>query len=110
VTRHVDGGEPVEDLRQAWLELLETVTTCPQVDATGQALIRSWAEPARRYHTPAHLRDVLDGVNQLAAHATNVTSVRLAAWYHDASARFFRSSSSHVLESRTNEDPKGAGA
>jgi predicted metal-dependent HD superfamily phosphohydrolase len=84
VSAHADGGDPVEDLRQAWLELLDPVTTCPQVDAAGQALIRSWAEPARRYHTLAHLRDVLDGVTQLAAHAAGVTSVRLAAWYHDA--------------------------
>jgi predicted metal-dependent HD superfamily phosphohydrolase len=84
LTAHADGGDPVEDLRQAWLELLGPVTTCPQVVATGQALIRSWAEPARRYHTLAHLGDVLDGVTQLAAHATDVTSVRLAAWYHDA--------------------------
>jgi predicted metal-dependent HD superfamily phosphohydrolase len=84
VSVHADGGDPLDDLRQAWRELADPVTTCPQVDAVGQGLIRSWAEPARRYHTLAHLRDVLDGVTQLAAHATDVTSVRLAAWYHDA--------------------------
>jgi predicted metal-dependent HD superfamily phosphohydrolase len=84
VSAHAGGGNAVENLRQAWLELADPVTTCPQVEATGQALIRSWAEPARRYHTLAHLRDVLDGVTQLAAHATDVTAVRLAAWYHDA--------------------------
>jgi hypothetical protein len=43
LTAHADGGDPVEDLRQAWLELLDPVTTCPQVVAAGQALIRSWA-------------------------------------------------------------------
>jgi predicted metal-dependent HD superfamily phosphohydrolase len=84
VSAHADRGDRIEDLRQAWLELADPVTTCPQVVAVGQALLRSWAEPARRYHTLAHLRDVLDGVTQLAAHATDVTSVRLAAWYHDA--------------------------
>lgn len=73
-----------DDLRRAWLELTASVTTGPQALAVGQALIQSWAEPARRYHTLAHLRDVLDGVDQLAAHATDVTAVRLAAWYHDA--------------------------
>jgi predicted metal-dependent HD superfamily phosphohydrolase len=84
VSAHPDGGDAVEDLRQAWLELADPVTTCPQVVTVGQALIRSWAEPARRYHTLAHLRDVLDGVTELAAHAADVTAVRLAAWYHDA--------------------------
>jgi predicted metal-dependent HD superfamily phosphohydrolase len=79
-----DGADPVEDLRQAWQELLRPLTTFPQAAVTGQALIRSWAEPARRYHTLAHLRDVLDGVDQLGAHAADVACVRLAAWYHDA--------------------------
>jgi predicted metal-dependent HD superfamily phosphohydrolase len=84
VSAHAGDGDAAEDLRQAWLELADPVTTCPQAEAVGQGLIRSWAEPARRYHTLAHLRDVLDGVTELAAHATDVTSVRLAAWYHDA--------------------------
>jgi predicted metal-dependent HD superfamily phosphohydrolase len=84
VSAHADDGDPADELRQAWLELADPATTCPQVEAVGQGLIRSWAEPARRYHTLAHLRDVLDGVTQLAAHATDVTPVRLAAWYHDA--------------------------
>jgi hypothetical protein len=52
---HADGGDPAEDLRQAWLELADPVTTYPQAVAAGQGLIRSWAEPARRYHTLAHL-------------------------------------------------------
>jgi predicted metal-dependent HD superfamily phosphohydrolase len=84
VSAHADDGDPAEDLRQAWLELADPAMTCPQAVAVGQGLIRSWAEPARRYHTLTHLRDVLDGVTQLAAHATEVTAVRLAAWYHDA--------------------------
>jgi predicted metal-dependent HD superfamily phosphohydrolase len=80
VSAHVED----DDLRRAWLELTASATTGPQALAVGQALIQSWAEPARRYHTLAHLRDVLDGVGQLAAHATDVTAVGLAAWYHDA--------------------------
>jgi predicted metal-dependent HD superfamily phosphohydrolase len=79
-----DGADPAQDLRQAWQELLAPLTTCPQAAVTGQALIRSWAEPARRYHTLAHLRDVLNGVDQLGEYAADVAAVRLAAWYHDA--------------------------
>lgn len=81
---HADDGDRIEDLRQAWQGLLAPLSTCPQVAAIGQALIESWAEPARRYHTLAHLREVLDCVDRLRAHATDVAAVRLAAWYHDA--------------------------
>lgn len=76
--------DELEDLRQDWQQLLAPLTTCPHVGSTGDALIESWAEDTRHYHTPTHLRDVLAGVNQLRTHATDLTSVRLAAWYHDA--------------------------
>lgn len=52
--------------------------------AAGRRLILRWAEPHRRYHDLAHLNAVLDGVDALAAHATDPDAVRLAAWYHDA--------------------------
>jgi predicted metal-dependent HD superfamily phosphohydrolase len=74
----------VDDLRRAWAELLTPHTASPARAETGEALIASWAEPSRRYHDLAHLRDVLSGVDELLAHAGNPDAVRLAAWYHDA--------------------------
>ncbi len=62
ITRHSRDGEAVE---------------------TGRALLDSWAEPQRRYHSLAHLRDVLTGVEELADLADDADAVRLAAWYHD---------------------------
>lgn len=72
------------DLLEAWQALTRTHTTSVDARNTGRALLTSWAEPHRRYHTTDHLRDVLSRVDELAAHATDPDAVRLAAWYHDA--------------------------
>jgi predicted metal-dependent HD superfamily phosphohydrolase len=72
------------DLLEAWQALTRTHTTSVDAHNTGRALLTSWAEPHRRYHTTDHLRDVLSRVDELAAHATDPDAVRLAAWYHDA--------------------------
>ncbi|WP_329208593.1 hypothetical protein OG257_17195 [Streptomyces sp. NBC_00683] len=47
-------------------------------------LLARWAEPQRRYHTTAHLTQVLDRVDTLAGHAADPDVVRLAVWFHDA--------------------------
>ncbi|GHB16369.1 MULTISPECIES: HD domain-containing protein [Streptomyces] len=47
-------------------------------------LLARWAEPQRRYHTTAHLTQVLDRVDTLARHAADPALVRLAVWFHDA--------------------------
>jgi predicted metal-dependent HD superfamily phosphohydrolase len=74
----------VTDLLTAWHAVLARHSASPDVDATGTALLARWAEPHRRYHDPAHLRDVLDAVDDLAGFAEDPDAVRLAAWYHDA--------------------------
>ena len=55
----------------------------PDALATGSALVSAWNEPHRRYHSVAHLLDILVRVDQLAAYADDPDAVRLAAWYHD---------------------------
>jgi predicted metal-dependent HD superfamily phosphohydrolase len=75
---------PNEDLTRAWDDLIGRHTADPAAAATGRALIASWAEPHRRYHTLGHLRDVLTRVEELADHAADPDAVRLAAWYHDS--------------------------
>jgi len=74
---------PNEDLIRAWDDLIGRHTAGPAA-ATGRALISSYAEPHRRYHTLGHLRDVLTHVEELADHAADPDTVRLAAWYHDS--------------------------
>ena len=52
--------------------------------ATGRALLAWWAEPSRRYHDTHHLQHVHADVDELAAHAEDLSAVQLTAWYHDA--------------------------
>ncbi|GAA2968813.1 MULTISPECIES: HD domain-containing protein [Streptomyces] len=54
-------------------------------------LLERWAEPQRRYHTTAHLTQVLDHVDVLAGRAADPDLVRLAVWFHDAVYRPDRS-------------------
>lgn len=72
------------DLLSRWLDLVGRQCSSRDMADTGRALIDSWDEPHRRYHTLAHLRDVLQRVDELADHASDPDAVRLAAWYHDA--------------------------
>ena len=77
-----DGG--VQDLLEAWAELITRHSADAAAVETGRALLAAWAEPHRRYHSVTHLRDVLDSVELLADHAEDADAVRLAAWYHDS--------------------------
>ncbi|MGW7454663.1 HD domain-containing protein [Streptomyces sp. NPDC054787] len=56
-----------------------------------ERLLTAWAEPQRRYHTTAHLADVLARIDVLAPHAEDPAAVELAAWFHDAVYRPDRS-------------------
>lgn len=56
----------------------------PEPHRYGEDLLARWAEPQRRYHTTDHLLAVLDRIDELAAHADDGDTVRLAAWFHDA--------------------------
>lgn len=74
----------MQDLLDAWAALIGRHTSDPEAGRVGAALIASWSEPHRRYHSVAHLRDVLDRAAELASCADSPDAVLLAAWYHDA--------------------------
>ena len=74
----------MEDLLAAWNQLIARHTADPGATGVGQRLLDAWADPRRTYHCVAHLREVLNRVEELAAHAEDPDAVRLAAWYHDA--------------------------
>ncbi|MFD6277272.1 hypothetical protein ACFWFI_17120 [Streptomyces sp. NPDC060209] len=82
-------------LRDRWRETLLAARggtdRGPDPDPYADALIARWAEPQRRYHTTAHLTQVLDRVDTLAGHASDPDLVRLAVWFHDAVYRPDRS-------------------
>ncbi|MFF0301488.1 hypothetical protein ACFYTV_12445 [Streptomyces sp. NPDC004562] len=78
----------LDDLRARWLRTLLAVRdddSCAIApERYGDALLKRWSEPQRRYHTVDHLAAVLEHVDVLAEYATDVEAVRLAAWFHDA--------------------------
>ncbi|MEU7065417.1 hypothetical protein [Streptomyces sp. NPDC046161] len=81
------------DLRDRWQATTAAAGAAPGLDTTPYAdrLLAAWAEPQRRYHTTAHLADVLARIDVLAPHAQDPAAVELAAWFHDAVYRPDRS-------------------
>ncbi len=53
-------------------------------DALGEALIRAWAEPQRRYHDQGHLNWLLDEADRRAPLIRDHAFVGYAIWFHDA--------------------------
>ena len=53
-------------------------------DALGEALIRAWDEPQRRYHDQGHLIWLLDEADRRAALIRDPAFVGYAIWFHDA--------------------------
>ncbi|MFF0411714.1 hypothetical protein ACFYUY_14890 [Kitasatospora sp. NPDC004745] len=88
-------GDHTDDRADAlladWTALLHRCAATEDPEPYGRELLRRWAEPQRRYHTPEHLRAVLRHVDELAGHAADPDAVRLAAWFHDAVYRPDRS-------------------
>ncbi|WP_327306057.1 hypothetical protein OG730_23330 [Streptomyces sp. NBC_01298] len=86
-----------QDLRARWHATTAAAGAAPDRDPAPYAdrLLAAWAEPQRRYHTTAHLADVLARVDVLAAEGTgtgtDLPAVELAAWFHDAVYRPDRS-------------------
>jgi predicted metal-dependent HD superfamily phosphohydrolase len=82
------------ELLARWVDLLPRARggqDGPDPAPYGENLLGRWSEPQRRYHTGDHLLAVLDRVEQLAGHAADPDTVRLAAWFHDAVYRPDRS-------------------
>ena len=74
----------MKHLVRAWLDLAARVGARDDVAGVGAALLGRWAEKQRAYHDLAHLSEVLERVDLLAAEADRPDAVRLAAWFHDA--------------------------
>ncbi|MFF4371400.1 hypothetical protein [Streptomyces sp. NPDC001594] len=78
-------------LRRRWAATAAAAGADQDPAPYADRLLAAWAEPQRRYHTTAHLADVLARVDVLAPHAADPTAVELAAWFHDAVYRPDRS-------------------
>ncbi|MCF3183830.1 hypothetical protein IPZ70_28385 [Streptomyces polychromogenes] len=84
-------GPDTDGLRRRWAATAAAAGADRDPAPYADRLLAAWAEPQRRYHTTAHLADVLARVDVLAAHAADPTAVELAAWFHDAVYRPDRS-------------------
>lgn len=83
-------------LRTRWHATATAMRRRPRSAPYADRLLTAWAEPQRRYHTTAHLADVLARIDVLAPHAADraaldLPAVELAAWFHDAVYRPDRS-------------------
>ncbi|MEU8432614.1 hypothetical protein AB0F18_06810 [Streptomyces sp. NPDC029216] len=78
-------------LRRRWAATAASAGAGQDPAPYADRLLTAWAEPQRRYHTTAHLADVLARLDVLADHAADPTAVELAAWFHDAVYRPDRS-------------------
>ncbi|MFD3676338.1 hypothetical protein [Streptomyces sp. NPDC058613] len=92
----MDTGTPHTDtaaLRARWRATTAAAGAPADRDPAPYAdrLLAAWAEPQRKYHTTAHLADVLARIDVLAPHAADPAAVELAAWFHDAVYRPDRS-------------------
>ncbi|MFD6891209.1 hypothetical protein [Streptomyces sp. NPDC059957] len=84
-----------QNLRARWHATTAAAGATPGLDPAPYAdrLLTAWAEPQRRYHTTAHLADVLARIDVLTAEGERAdrSAVELAAWFHDAVYRPDRS-------------------
>ncbi|MER5484877.1 hypothetical protein ABT024_16845 [Streptomyces sp. NPDC002812] len=85
-----------QNLRARWHATTAAAGADPARDPAPYAdrLLTAWAEPQRKYHTTAHLADVLARIEVLAGaseEAADRAAVELAAWFHDAVYRPDRS-------------------
>ncbi|MCX5297599.1 hypothetical protein OG898_14095 [Streptomyces sp. NBC_00193] len=93
-----------QNLRSRWHATTAAAGADPDRDPAPYAdrLLTAWAEPQRKYHTTAHLADVLARIDVLAPAdapddatadraAADRAAVELAAWFHDAVYRPDRS-------------------
>lgn len=85
-----DTPDPFADLRQAWQDDL-TVLAPEAPEAlrarAAEVVLADWSQPHRRYHTVAHLREVLTALAELTAAGetdeVGARQARIAAWFHD---------------------------
>jgi predicted metal-dependent HD superfamily phosphohydrolase len=71
-------------LRQNWHNLLQAWSVAPvHADQKFDEICKAYAGPDRFYHTLDHVLAMLGTVENLATHARNLNTVKLAAWLHD---------------------------
>ena len=75
---------PLSQLPDRWVALCRAAGARDDYAGAGARLLNAYGHPSRAYHDLAHLAEVLDHVDELAAGLDAPSTVRFAAWFHDA--------------------------
>jgi predicted metal-dependent HD superfamily phosphohydrolase len=71
-------------LQRKWRALVGTWAVGTDLaDEAFKDISKHYSEPGRFYHTLAHVKSVLETVETLGSHASDLNTVKLAAWLHD---------------------------
>ncbi len=76
--------DTLENLKNQWWELLKPFAVAQTPAETAfKAIVASYSEPGRYYHSLSHIEQVLATVKALEASAHNRAAIYFAAWFHD---------------------------
>ncbi|MCP4107004.1 MAG: hypothetical protein GY749_15950 [Desulfobacteraceae bacterium] len=67
-----------------WQKLLTELGAKKNTDDLFQALLKSYSEPHRAYHTLSHVNDCLKELGRSRHLADNENEIKVAIWFHDA--------------------------
>lgn len=69
---------------QAWARIWQELGAAAADPALHRKLLDCWSEPHRHYHTPQHLRECLQLLEDARQDAQRPAEIELALWFHDA--------------------------
>ncbi len=67
-----------------WQKLLTETGAKNNIDKLFQALLKSYSEPHRAYHTLSHIKDCLNELDRSRYSTDNENEIKVAIWFHDA--------------------------
>jgi predicted metal-dependent HD superfamily phosphohydrolase len=71
------------DLHRSWAVAWQGLGVLPD-EALYEALVASYSEPQRRYHTLQHLEECFHQLEKITLLALRPAEIQLALWFHDA--------------------------
>ena len=71
--------------KKRWIELVEFLGGSHQcATAWFQRLVKCMTEPHRKYHTPFHLEECLEELDEIDGDEERLALIEVAIWFHDA--------------------------
>src|SRR5215831_5090860 len=98
------------DLAISWLRAWRGVGAAGDGKAVPQALLDSYNEPHRKYHTLQHLSECLAAFEQVSQLAPHPAAVEAGLWFHDAIYDVKRSDNEERSAQWAQKELRAAGA